>query len=520
MSDEPKREKSQAQVEDEAPAIYSLGHVDGNPTFKRRSFLEIAAVAAGTAALPSCLGGQQFPSRGLARGKRGSAARAHEEAITALAVNAAGNLLASGDKGGALRLWQLPEGVLLRSWSGYTSEVTGLYFVHSDNAQSSSKGEVLWSAGAGAPLKQWRLLDSSKIAQQGRPHLTLRYWGSSDADERQDGRTMGGRTGGEVMAAPTTGNWYVVRTNGLALDLRSPTTGETLASLSFPDDRVTSSDDRVTAVAATSDGRLLIAGTAEGNLGLWTTLASRTAPDGGARPAEARPVGADVQTLKMGTSRVSALAVDPRGTLAVSAEVDGHLRTWALPGLTAGETFQSSFGKPLSVAVRPQLDLFVAGLEESPIGLWRRDQPTSSPQVLEGHTAPVRATVITPDGSLLISGSDDKTIRLWSLPDGKYLGSLVDLAVNYDNVKGTTYKGTDAYGRTISYTLPCGSPIPPGAVCVCNCVPGAMAIPKHHSSRYDSAGYCTCDLICTCNTVCTCQSVGGGGYSISYWYPN
>ena len=99
MSDKPKREKSQAQVEDEAPAIYSLGHVDGNPTFKRRSFLEIAAVAAGTAALPSCLGGQQFPSRrALARGKRGSAATAHKQAITALAVNAAGNLLASGDK--------------------------------------------------------------------------------------------------------------------------------------------------------------------------------------------------------------------------------------------------------------------------------------------------------------------------------------------------------------------------------------------------------------------------------------
>jgi hypothetical protein len=43
-----------------------------------------------------------------------------------------------------------------------------------------------------------------------------------------------------------------------------------------------------------------------------------------------------------------------------------------------------------------------------------------------------------------------------------------------------------------TYTLPCGSPIPAGAVCTCNCVPG---------------------------TGCPCvnYSSGGGGH---YWYPN
>jgi hypothetical protein len=44
-------------------------------------------------------------------------------------------------------------------------------------------------------------------------------------------------------------------------------------------------------------------------------------------------------------------------------------------------------------------------------------------------------------------------------------------------------------GRT--YTLPCGSPLPPGAVCVCNCVTVPSA------------------------TVCTCHAV-----TTHYWYPN
>jgi hypothetical protein len=200
-----------------------------------------------------------------------------------------------------------------------------------------------------------------------------------------------------------------------------------------------------------------------------------------------------------------------------------------MPELRAGTTFttfQASLGNPLSVAIRPQLDLFVAGSEKPQIGLWKLTGAASEPRLLTGHAAAVRATVITPDGSLLISGSDDKTIRLWSLPDGKYLRNLLDLAINYNYVTGAGYKGTDVFGRTVTFTLPCGSPIPRGAVCTCNCVPGAITIPAGHLQHYDTRGYCTCDLICTCNTVCTCQSVGsgsyyrGGGYYISYWYPN
>ncbi len=38
--------------------------------------------------------------------------------------------------------------------------------------------------------------------------------------------------------------------------------------------------------------------------------------------------------------------------------------------------------------------------------------------------------------------------------------------------EGSDYTYTDEYGVVHTYTMPCGSPIPPGAVCVCNCVTG------------------------------------------------
>lgn len=63
---------------------------------------------------------------------------------------------------------------------------------------------------------------------------------------------------------------------------------------------------------------------------------------------------------------------------------------------------------------------------------------------------------------------------------------------------GIEYTKVDSSGRTITYTLPCGSPIPAGAVCTCNCV----TVP---------AAGCSCDgyVSCTCDAVTS-----------HYWYPN
>jgi hypothetical protein len=50
--------------------------------------------------------------------------------------------------------------------------------------------------------------------------------------------------------------------------------------------------------------------------------------------------------------------------------------------------------------------------------------------------------------------------------------------------------------------LPCGSPIPPGWTCVCNCV----------TTPCGCHGVCSCDGVCSCVGHCTCDAV-------HYWYP-
>lgn len=73
---------------------------------------------------------------------------------------------------------------------------------------------------------------------------------------------------------------------------------------------------------------------------------------------------------------------------------------------------------------------------------------------------------------------------------------------------GIDYTYKDEFGIVHTLTLPCGSPLPAGAVCVCNCVTVPVAC------SCDAYKACTCDQVCTCDTVCSC--VGAG----HYWYPN
>ena len=42
-------------------------------------------------------------------------------------------------------------------------------------------------------------------------------------------------------------------------------------------------------------------------------------------------------------------------------------------------------------------------------------------RTLAGHTGAVRAVAVTKDGTKVISGSDDKTFRVWNVADGKPL---------------------------------------------------------------------------------------------------
>ncbi len=143
---------------------------------------------------------------------------------------------------------------------------------------------------------------------------------------------------------------------------------------------------------------------------------------------------------------------------------------------------------------------------------------------LEAGSVPLARIAVSPDGSQC-AVAVGKSILFLSLPDLRILGCPVDLLDMKKETKGIEVKGTDPLtGQTITYTLPCGAPIPEGAVCICNCVEGKVCTCDTVCSCVGHK-ICTCDTvcscvgykICTCDTVCSCV---GHVVTSHYWHPN
>ena len=143
------------------------------------------------------------------------------------------------------------------------------------------------------------------------------------------------------------------------------------------------------------------------------------------------------------------------------------------------------------MAISPDGTLLASGHWDGTIKLWSLPEGALL-RTLESHADWVLSIAISPDGTLLASGSWDKTIKLRSLPEGNHVMDLIDIGVSADDFEGAQYSPGDAGEGVI--TLPCGSPLPSGATCICNCVKGSV-----------------------CSCVGNCSSYSSGGH---YWYPN
>lgn len=68
-----------------------------------------------------------------------------------------------------------------------------------------------------------------------------------------------------------------------------------------------------------------------------------------------------------------------------------------------------------AVAITQNGRIIISGSEDNTIKLWDLNTGECL-ATLDGHEAGVRAVAISPDGQLLVSGSADNTIKLWQLP--------------------------------------------------------------------------------------------------------
>ena len=170
------------------------------------------------------------------------------------------------------------------------------------------------------------------------------------------------------------------------------------------------------AIAITPDGQMMVSG---GNDRIITVRNLAT--------------GRILRTFTGHSGSIYALGLSPDGRTLVSGGRDTTLKVWNLntpshynsmsptnrvigDGLMYTLTGHSESIN--TVAISPDGQLLVSGSEDTTIKLWDL-RTRECLATLEGHEAGVKSVAISADGQLLVSGSADNTIQLWQLPGGE-----------------------------------------------------------------------------------------------------
>ncbi len=86
------------------------------------------------------------------------------------------------------------------------------------------------------------------------------------------------------------------------------------------------------------------------------------------------------------------------------------------------QTLEGHSGSVQSIAFSPDGKLLASGSDDKTIKLW--DTATGDVQTLEGHSGSIQSIAFSPDGKLLASGSGDETIKLWNIATGNLQQSI------------------------------------------------------------------------------------------------
>ncbi|KAK4453194.1 WD40-repeat-containing domain protein [Podospora aff. communis PSN243] len=125
-----------------------------------------------------------------------------------------------------------------------------------------------------------------------------------------------------------------------------------------------------------------------------------------------------IVTFTEHTSGVTACEFAKKGSVLFTASLDGSIRAWDLIRYRNFRTFTAPERLSFScLAVDPSGEIVAAGSVDSfDIHIWS----VQTGQLLDrltGHEGPVSSLAFAPNGGLLVSGSWDRTARIWSIFD-------------------------------------------------------------------------------------------------------
>ncbi len=360
--------------------------------------------------------------------------------VTCVAFSPDGKILAAGADNGVLYFWQVTDTnnfQLIGLCQGHQSQFGGLAF--------SPDGQWLVSGGDDQTVRIWE----------------VRY--------RQLVHTMSGHSGGVTRVAfHPDGQTVASGSTDQTVRIWHAKTGELLHIFS---EHGASPLNIILAVAFSPDGAILAASGHDQVVYIWDwstkqprrILRGHTGPiailafcpkraEGNQTQRTVMASGSFDQTLRLWdvqtgellaaleghTAPILSTAFSADGALLMSGSDDQTVRMWDVSGITAGaepptqpeqmkQVLQGHFGTVTTLAVQPQRVngpmLMVSGSNDKTLRVW--DAHDGHPlATLSGHSKWLQAVIVTAEGRLLASGSDGRGLRIWDGRTGQTLHRL------------------------------------------------------------------------------------------------
>lgn len=357
----------------------------------------------------------------------------HTGSITAVDINADGTRVVTASQDGSAMVWRLAAGVP----SGRPTKLEGHMGAVSAVALSAD-GRWVLTGGADSLAKLWDTTARVPVPRD----FTAHEAAIGHVAFTPDGRLAVTAAGDGVatvwkltVAPPELAGLADRRGKGkgevTALELRGPRAADpdrasrpTWAVLGAADGSIRTLDP--TKIDKTVEGNVIPAHTA-GRVVIGVDADGAFAASGGADGivrawdlAESEPGGLSKVGRGQGAKIVD-VAMNVAGTRVLTGGAEGTARLWEAsdrPRLRQVAVMPGHKGK-VAVAISPDGRYAATASEDGIVRLWPADAP--GPELVHkaypGHTAEVNDLVFGPDGTVLVSVSNDKTARVWRMTD-------------------------------------------------------------------------------------------------------
>ena len=379
--------------------------------------------------------------------------------IFAMAVSPDGELLATTDSYGRMRLSRVADGQHLLTWDGHIGWVRSMTF--------SPDGKTLFSGSEDATIKVWdvstgqcrqtleghtgwilfvtfspplQLYGNTCLLASSGEDATVKLWDISTGECCQ---TFQGHTSwvGYLAFSP---DGQTLASSGVdrTIKLWDIQTGQCLKTFE-------GHQDAIGFVTFSVDGQTLISASEDQTIKVWnieTGECLKTLPGGQgdwiwwcavALSSDKKTLaisninqtatlwdistGQHLRTLQF-KSKIRSMVFTPDGEILIGSHADQTLKLWNVSDGRCLKTFQGFASGVWSIAFSPDGALF-SGSPDQLIKVWDVSEGKCL-KIFRGHTDMIRSITYSPDGQILASGGSDRTVKLWNISDGNCLKTL------------------------------------------------------------------------------------------------